>query len=95
MKKVFIKELADELLYEHPELTSLKKSREIINTLFLIIKDKLNEGYSVGIHEFGVFHLKKCDPRKVHIPVLKKTVSIKARRRVKFKASKKMTKYLN
>jgi integration host factor subunit alpha len=66
---------------------SEKKSAEIIEELFEILKETLESGEKILISGFGVFNLRLKRPRKGRNPKTGEEVSIPGRKVVTFKPS--------
>ena len=80
--------LAD-LVYEYHSDLSKERCKEIVDSLFEIIKDELQKGHYVRISGFGKWSVRKKRQRKGRNPQTGEIAIIKARKVVTFKCSHK------
>ncbi len=62
----------------------------VVDTMFDIIKECLQEGESVSISKFGSFVLTDRRAKELYIPGTKDKVYVKAKKAIKFKPSIKL-----
>lgn len=68
---------------------------DVINKMFLVLKEELQDDVKVKFDGFGRFHIKTMPPRRVRSPLLNKVLTTKPKRRVKFEVSLAYENYLN
>lgn len=69
---------------------SKKKSLELVNQLISVIKQGLENGEEILIIGFGKFYVRKKNPRLGRNPATGDPLTIRGRRVVKFKCSRKL-----
>jgi integration host factor subunit alpha len=77
------------LIYNHHPDLSKERCREIIESLFEIMKDELQKGHPVRISGFGKWSVREKKQRMGRNPQTGEVAIIKARRVVTFKCSHK------
>jgi integration host factor subunit beta len=87
-------ELIDVLATEFPGLTQ-KDLRRTVESIFGAISFTLENGDRVEIRGFGSFQSKLHDAKKGRNPRTGETVEVKAKRHVRFKASKLLLRKMN
>ncbi len=83
-----------ENVYENVGI-SKKESAKIVETVFEIIKEKLETGENVKISGFGNFTLRDKDPRRGRNPQTGDEIEISARRVLTFRPSQVLKRMLN
>ncbi len=83
-----------ELIYEKVGL-SKKEAKEIVETLFQIMKETLKEGEKIKISGFGNFVVRHKKPRRGRNPQTGDDLEISARKVLTFKASQLLKDYIN
>ena len=66
---------------------SRQESRQIVERLFMIVKDTLSQGEDLLISGFGKFSVRQKKARRGRNPQTKESLTISARKVVVFKAS--------
>ena len=84
-KKEIVKEIS-----EHVGLTQLK-TKEVIQRSFEAIIDAIQREGRIELRNFGVFEVKRREPRKARNPRTGEEVSVPAKHVVTFKPGKEMT----
>lgn len=72
-----------------------EEALRIVNSLFDIIVDKLNEEQEVNIAGFGKFKIKERKEKEIYNPTVKGMVNIPNHRVIDFKEGKKVKNKLN
>lgn len=88
-KKELIKSLSDSVMITQED------SSIIIDALFDIIKDNLEEGREVKIREFGTFFIQGRKARRAYKPIENTPIDVPAKNVIKFKASKHLLERVN
>ncbi len=83
-----------ELVYERIGV-SKREAAKIVETIFDIIKETLEEGENVKISGFGSFNIQHKKPRRGRNPQTGEEITISARRVLSFKASNVLREQLN
>jgi integration host factor subunit alpha len=83
-----------EQLYERIGF-SKKEASEVVESLFEIVKERLEQGEKVKISGFGNFVVHEKRPRKGRNPQTGEEITISARRVLTFKASQVLKKTMN
>ncbi|MCD6534609.1 MAG: integration host factor subunit alpha [Deltaproteobacteria bacterium] len=83
-----------DLVYEQIGL-SKRESARIVESIFDIIKETLEQGENVKISGFGSFNLQHKKPRRGRNPQTGEEITISARRVLSFKASNVLREQLN
>ncbi len=83
-----------ELVYERIGV-SKRESARIVETIFDIIKETLEQGDNVKVSGFGSFNLQYKKPRRGRNPQTGEEITISARRVLSFKASNVLREQLN
>lgn len=78
-----------EMLFDRVGL-SKREAKEMVETFFEVISEKLTSGEDVKICGFGHFQVRAKSPRPGRNPRTGETVPIQARRVVTFRASQKL-----
>ena len=73
---------------------SQKDAPEVVNAIFDIIAESLQNGEEVGIRNFGSFKLKKENPRTIKTPTGKMS-KLKNINKIYFKPAKKLKEKVN
>ena len=74
---------------------SKKEASEVVESIFEIIKARLEHGDKVKISGFGNFVVNQKRPRKGRNPQTGKAIQIKAKKVAKFKAGQELAKAVN
>ena len=74
---------------------SKKEATEVVESIFEIMKTRLEEGEKVKISGFGNFSINEKRPRKGRNPQTGETIVISGRRVLSFKSSPVLKKALN
>lgn len=82
------KELIDKLA-DNQHL-SKKQTKEMVNEVFSVLSDKLEQGKGVTIPDLGTFTIKKKKARKVYSPYHKNYMMVPKKRVVDFSPSKNL-----
>ena len=72
-----------------------RESANIVDTVFLIMKETLNQGENLKISGFGNFEVKEKAPRKGRNPLTGESIMISRRRVLSFKPSSVLKSQLN
>ncbi len=83
-----------ELVYERIGV-SKRESARIVETIFDVIKETLEQGDNVKISGFGSFNIQHKKPRRGRNPQTGEEITISARRVLGFKASNVLREQLN
>jgi integration host factor subunit alpha len=83
-----------ELVYDRIGV-SKREAAKIVETVFDIIKETLEEGENVKISGFGSFNIQHKKPRRGRNPQTGEEITISARRVLSFKASNVLREQLN
>lgn len=83
-----------EIIYEKVGL-SKKEAKDIVEAVFKILKDSLNNGEKIKISGFGNFSVRVKRPRRGRNPQTGDDIEISARRVLTFKASQILKDYIN
>jgi DNA-binding protein HU-beta len=85
-----------ELVDRIAELTGIPKTRVALcyDTLFDLIGENLGKGEKVAVPSFGTFQVSERPQRQGRNPATGATITIKASKNVKFKASKNLKEQL-
>lgn len=83
--------------YIDPRKFSLPTAQctQIVDTVFEVLKQTLEEGEKVKLSGFGSFEVKEKTPRKGRNPQTGEALTIEARRRVSFKPGPRLKTALN
>lgn len=71
------------------------ESMELVDSVFMIIKDTLADGETLKVSGFGVFSVKEKSDRKGRNPQTGADITINARKILKFRASAMLKKAVN
>lgn len=71
------------------------ESIELVDSVFMIIKDTLADGEILKVSGFGVFSVKEKNDRKGRNPQTGEDITINARKILKFRASAVLKKAVN
>ncbi len=83
-----------ELVYERIGV-SKRESARIVETIFDVVKETLEQGENVKISGFGSFNIQHKKPRRGRNPQTGEEITISARRVLSFKASNVLREQLN
>jgi len=83
-----------EIIYEKVGL-SKKEAKDIVEEIFVILKDTLRDGEKIKISGFGNFTVKDKKPRRGRNPQTGDDIEISARRVLTFKASQILKEFIN
>ena len=83
-----------EIIYEKVGL-SKKEAKDIVEEIFVILKDTLRNGEKIKISGFGNFTVKEKKPRRGRNPQTGDDIEISARRVLTFKASQILKEFIN
>lgn len=74
---------------------SKKEASEVVDSIFEVIKQRLEGGEKVKVSGFGNFAVHEKQPRKGRNPQTGETITIRGRRVLGFKASAMLKKSMN
>ena len=74
---------------------SQRESSDVVESVFEVLKDVLENGEEVKISGFGTFRVKEKSPRKGRNPQTGEGITITARRVLSFKPSQVLKKSMN
>jgi integration host factor subunit alpha len=74
---------------------SKKEASEVVDSIFEVIKQRLERGQKVKVSGFGNFSVHEKQPRKGRNPQTGETITIRGRRVLGFKASAMLKKSMN
>jgi integration host factor subunit alpha len=83
-----------EIIYEKVGL-SKKEAKDIVETVFEVLKDSLKNDEKIKISGFGNFSVRSKRPRRGRNPQTGDDIEISARRVLTFKASQILKDYIN
>ena len=72
-----------------------RESADILDTVFSIVKETLNQGENLKISGFGSFEIKEKSPRNGRNPQTGETITISRRRVLSFKPSSVLKAQIN
>jgi len=74
---------------------SQRHAAEIVDTVFATMKDKLIEGESLKLVQFGILKVQHKSPRRGRNPRTGEEMTITRRRMISFRTSKRLRERLN
>lgn len=88
-KKDLVKHISDTVMITE------RDAGVIFDVLFDGIKEGLESGEEVKIREFGTFFIQERKARKAYSPLDQSPIDVPARKGIKFRVSKDLTKRIN